>query len=153
MDGSEYFLHIIEDLTGERALHEAIQEIEESYRNIIEDLPVGICIFQDGKFVFVNREITRMTGYSKAELYNLNPFSLIHPNYVEKTETYTRYALAGEKEKLPEYFIIKLIRKDGSELWAEIKYTRINFRGKEALLVSVVDVTEIKKLKEKIKGE
>ncbi len=151
IDGSVYFLHIIEDLTLENALDQVIREIEENYRNIIEDIPVGICIFQDGKFVFVNREITRMTGYSKAELYNLDPFLLIHPDYVQETEMYSRYALAGETEKLPDYFIIKLVRKDGSELWAEIKYTRITFRSKRALLVSAVDVTEIKKLKERIK--
>jgi|GEM_PF-754968 PAS domain S-box-containing protein len=154
IDNSEYLLHIMEDLTPDverEAFEKVMGEIKEKYKNIIDNVPVGIFIFQDGRFVFVNEELTRMTGYSKVQLHRLDPFILLHRDYVEETKKYSEFALAGNTEKLPDYFIVKLIRRDGSEIWVEFKYNLINYRGKPALLVSAVDVSEIKKLKERIK--
>ncbi len=154
IDGSEYILHILEDLTQNAEIEpfeKIIRENEEKYRNIIENIPAGIFIFQDGRFALINEEATRITGYSKVELYRLDPFSLIHPDYAREVEKYSEFALAGNTEGLPDHLIVKLIRKDGNEVWVELRYNRIDYRGEPALLVSVVDVTEIKKLKEKIK--
>ena len=154
IDDLKYKLHIIEDVPHDARIETfetLLRENNQNYRNIVENVPVGIFIFQDDRFVYVNEKIAQMTGYSKIELYRLNPLSLVHPEHFEDVQKYSELAFAGENEKLPDYFPIKLIRKDGGEIWAELKYNRIIYRGKPALLVTAVDITEIKKLKEKIK--
>jgi PAS domain S-box-containing protein len=154
IDGLKYTLHVIEDVPRDvkiETFETLLRENNENHRNIVESVPVGIFIFQDGRFVYVNEKIAQMTGYSKIELYKINPFSLVHPEHLEEVQKYSEIAFAGETEKLPDYFPIKLFRKDGGEIWVEIKYNRITYRGKPALLVTVVDITEIKKLKEKIR--
>ena len=44
---------------------------------ILEKLRTGIYVYQEGKFIFVNKEIERISGYSREELLKIDPFDLL----------------------------------------------------------------------------
>jgi len=78
------FHAIARDITERKRMEEALKESERKYREVTENLINGIYIFQGGKFKFVNKKMETLTGYTKEELMEMDPFSLIHPDYREE---------------------------------------------------------------------
>lgn len=118
-----------------------VREGDERCDAITENIPVGIYIFQNGKYVFVNNALENISGYTKNEFLNLNPFSLLHSDYVEKLAQFTKLALKGEINKFQPY-IVKFVRKDRKYRWVELGLIPIIYRGSRAILATVADITD-----------
>ncbi len=120
--------------------------------DILDLIPVGIYIFQDNRFVFVNNEVCKISGYSKEELLNVNPFDLI-VNEKERKEIIknTEKALIGDFKGLPSEQKVKVWCKDGETKHVSLRPLPIIFEGKKAIIVTVVDIT--KEVLEKEKRE
>nr|MBC8362191.1 PAS domain S-box protein [Candidatus Desulfatibia profunda] len=75
----------VEELEKERIERKraeaALRESEEKYRNVVENVNVGVLVVQDLKLVFANTAISKYTGFSKDELITKpNPFDFVHPD-------------------------------------------------------------------------
>ncbi|RLG36208.1 MAG: hypothetical protein DRN91_08530 [Candidatus Alkanophagales archaeon] len=119
------------------------------YRTLAESSHTGILILQEGRVVYSNAKLSEMVGYSREELNELDPFSIVHPDFREMVVSRYRAREAGED--VPEDYEIKAITKDGRERWFNVLSTRISFRGKPAVLVNLADVTDIKESEERLK--
>jgi PAS domain-containing protein len=60
-DSSYYFIAEIEDINNRI-------EAEKKYQNLVDQSLVGVYIFQDGRFVYVNPALVEESGYTEEEM-------------------------------------------------------------------------------------
>ncbi len=87
-------------------------ESEEKFGTLAESSPIGIIVYQDDKFVYVNNEITKISGYSIEELLNMNYWDIVHPDDKIFIKEKVRKRQEGETEK--ENYELRLLTKDGN---------------------------------------
>lgn len=122
-----------------------LEESEERYRSLVEEVSVGICITQEGIIKFLNRTYEEITGYSKEEVLGRNFLDLVSP---EDQPMVRQRILKVERGERASHCIFRYIHKSGEERWAEIYATRISYEGRPAVLKSAIDITERKRLEE-----
>ena len=83
-----------------------------------------------------------MSGYQNFELLNMNPFDLVHPEYREMMIKRGEARLRGEQ--VPLQYEFKFIRRDGTERWALSSAATIEVQGRDAILATMVDITDLK---------
>lgn len=134
-------------LEDERAIHES----EEKFRIISETAPVGIFVFQDDRIVYVNREGTRIMGYSQEEFLEIVPFwQLVHEEYQDVVAHNATRRQQGLLSKQVTYeFPVKSKSGDIRHVRAMVSSTTL--KGKPAGIITIVDLTEIKKAEEERK--
>ncbi len=137
------------DITEAEKIEKKLRESEEKYRILIERSHDAIYILKDNRFIFINNKASELTGYTKDELYSMDPFSLVHPEDREKLIESGRKRLRGEK--VPESFDARIITKDGKIRYVEFSVSLINYRGEPAILGTVRDYTEKKLIEEELK--
>lgn len=118
-------------------------------RQPIELAPVAIFIFQDNKNVFVNLAAERITGYSRQELLRMEFWAIIHPDFRPMVNQRGKARQRGLK--VPSRYDVKIIRKDGAERWLDYSGAPITWRGKPAVLGTVIDITDKKHAEDELR--
>jgi PAS domain S-box-containing protein/putative nucleotidyltransferase with HDIG domain len=133
-------LETIEDIT-ERGL------AEELYEKLANNSPVGIFVAQEGKFIFINAQFQKSTGYTMDELAGRNVLSIVHSGDRAAARKNAVEMLKGDRVA-PYEFRIKT--KQGDTRWIMETVTSIPFRGGKAILGSYMDITEQKEWRSSI---
>ncbi len=131
------------DITQHEQMEETLRESEDKYRTLVEQSLQGTFVIQDMHIVFCNRTFAKMGGYTLEEIYSFSPEevrNLIHPDDQERIWGRFRGKLAGEPLP-PIHNDLRAFRKDGSIAWVEYDAVRINYAGRPAVQVSLVDIT------------
>lgn len=114
-------------------------------KELLNSVNVGFYIFQDDRFKFVNREISRITGYSEEELLSTSPYELLAEDEErERMKNFTRLALLSKFDGLPYEHEVKIVRKDGSTGWVVLRPLPAIYKGNRAIICSVFDITDTK---------
>lgn len=145
-DNENAILANIRNITGRRVAEEALKESEEKYRSLIESSPAGIFIIRSERFIYVNPAGIRVLGFTSLdEVAGRNVYNFIDPEFKKIAEK--RLERAADSD-INESLELKLYRRDGSELWAEVISLPFKFYGSHAVLVMGFDVTKRKKVEE-----
>jgi PAS domain S-box-containing protein len=141
------------DITERKKAEEQLKESEEKFRTIAEQHFMGILILQDFQIKYFNNRFLRITGYKKDEIESWEAeefFKIIHPqDRAElKKKIYQKYV--GNIDMIKN-FEFRLIQKSGEIIWVEIFSKTIPYKGEEADLTSVIDITERKKAEKQLK--
>jgi diguanylate cyclase (GGDEF)-like protein/PAS domain S-box-containing protein len=118
---------------------------EEAYHAVVEHSLQGLHILQDQREIFANSAYADMLGYTVEELLALSPKQvkdLVHPDDQEVAWGHLRNRIEGKPA--PPHYEFRIIRKDRSVRWVESFPSRIEYGGKPALQVAMVDITERK---------
>ena len=137
------------DITEQKLAEKKLRESEEKFRNLAEKSPFAIMIYQKNRFVYSNQAGEVISGYTKEELYNMNYWDFTHPDYKELIKQRGQQRQEGSLNITTYDF--KIIRKDGQIKWVTLTGSLINYYGKPAGLISVIDITERKKAEEELK--
>lgn len=126
-----------------------IKEKEEKYQTLFDESPISKIIHdkKTGEIINANRKAFESYGFSSLEELQKNDFWL-DPPYSKKE------ALANIKKAAKEgvqEFEWKNIKKNGEIFWEQAKLIPIKIDGEERVLATTVDITERKKLEDKIK--
>jgi PAS domain S-box-containing protein len=135
------------DITAHRQMKKQVEETEDRYRALIElgtEAGEAIIMLQDidgkeGIQTFFNDQWPKITGYSKQELLNISFFELIHPANRQASIERHRQKMAGKT--VPGLYEMRLIRKDGDEIFVELTGAYTNSQGKRANVMFIRDVT------------
>jgi PAS domain S-box-containing protein len=129
---------------GERAADDALDVLKAA----IESLPIGVLLVgRDGVIRMANREIERLFDHDGTELAgqsvdvllpdaSLSPDAVVGSSFLE--QPLPRRIASGRE--------IFGRRRDGSEVPIEVVLTPITFRGMPLVVVSVVDLTERRRM-------
>ena len=136
------------NITSLRLAEKARQESEERFRNLIEDSPIGISFIQNGRVVYRNPEQQRLFGPpSEATI----PFNMdnIHPDDVEKVRKMYQALIKREFHTFQMEFRFFPKGRVGSKpdiKWVDCRANRIKYKGDDAILVNMLDITRAKEL-------
>jgi two-component system, cell cycle sensor histidine kinase and response regulator CckA len=129
---------------------EALGDSEAHYRLLFEHVNIGIFIAQNGYLKVPNPYLSKLLGYSLADL-DEKPFSLfIHPEYQSIVNTRHQERLKG-KNGLPQTYDFRVITKHGTSLWVQLSTVLIQFKGRPATLNFLHDITERKSMEEALR--
>jgi PAS domain S-box-containing protein/putative nucleotidyltransferase with HDIG domain len=119
------------------------------YKIMADNAPLIIFAYRE-KFIYANKTAELFSGYSCQELYKMNFWEFVHPEFEDLVKARGLKHLKGEK--VPSCYEIKVIRKDGEERWIACGSKHIgDFKGAPAVIASAIDVTDKKKAEEELK--
>ncbi len=125
------------DVTLKKRLEERLRESEEMFRVMAEKSLVGVYLIQDGKFQYVNPKMAELWGYEANELIGKSPLEFIHPDDRETVEKNIKLRIKGEIESVN--YKLRVVRKDGEIRVNEVYGSRTIFRGKPAIIGTLID--------------
>jgi PAS domain S-box-containing protein len=130
-------------------VREMVIESERKYQTLIENSLVGIIIYSDDHIVYANPRFNEIFGYDSDEYQNIPIWEFVHPDYREIARERAYQRISG-KEIVPQYEL-KAMRKDGTVVDIMLKSARMTYKGKSALIVNIVDITELKNAQREIR--
>ena len=119
------------------------------FKTIAEASLSGILVLQDERIVYVNPAAVEMLGYTKDELLGMRFLDVIHPDFRDMGREYALRRLMGEPAA--SRIDIKIVRKDGRERWNDSFTSRIEYKGRPAVLVTAMDITERKQAEDALR--
>jgi len=136
---------VFRDITERKSIEDAIQRSEERLKKALSIETVGVLFFSlNGGMTECNAAFEHMFGYHHEELQDLNwqVLTSTEPESVAATlKAATELSTYGETVPYEK----KMVRKDGTTLWALCAPKRISGEGKEAQCVEfILDITEQK---------
>ncbi|MEO5969883.1 MAG: PAS domain-containing sensor histidine kinase, partial [Bdellovibrionia bacterium] len=133
-----------EDITEYIKTNAALRESETKFRSLADDALVGIFLVQDWHYVFANKYLAEILGYSVEELLNLeNWIDVVAPGERPILIMAAEGMLSDKQSQRRE---IHLQRKDGKLIEVDGISALTEYKGKPALIGTVVDITEKKAL-------
>ena len=145
-------LGVFDEITERKRMEEALRESERKYRDLAEDSLQGISIIQDQRYVYVNNTFCEIVGRTREEILSMSPeeaWAMIHPEDRPRLLKFAEDRRAGREVPVP--YTYRFVRPDGSVRWVEAFSNYIEFQGRRALQVIVIDVTERKRVQDKLK--
>jgi diguanylate cyclase (GGDEF)-like protein/PAS domain S-box-containing protein len=125
-----------------RALMRKLRESDENLRSLTENANDGILVCRGYRVVFANRRLASLLGYRAPELLRFALQEIVHPVDYPRVRTMHDTRLHGESHEGQHE--MRFIRKDGSELPAEVTAAASLWEGQPALTLIVRDTTERK---------
>jgi PAS domain S-box-containing protein len=145
--GDSYLVSFV-DLTAHKLADDAVRESESKFRLVAETAPCAIWILQGEKLVYVNRHAESLSGYSREELFSMNAWELVDPEFRTMGEQRYGARLRGENPEPRYQFRIRT--KAGELRWLDFSGARTNFEGKPAILATAFDITAIKRAEQQL---
>jgi PAS domain S-box-containing protein len=141
-DNDRQYHLVMSDITQRKAA-------EEAYQNLVDHSLQGLAIFQDSRFVFANAALARITGSPVDELLTMSAegmAAILHPDDRARVRAQVQDRLVGKP--VPARLEVRFIHQDGRVRWMESYASRIEYRGKPAIQVAILDITERKQAEE-----
>jgi PAS domain S-box-containing protein len=127
------------DMSARVRFEAALRASEEQYRNIFEAAQDGFCIMDlEGRVLEVNSALCRMHGYSREELFRLEPLAVIHPDF----HRYFPEMLSELKQGRACGRECTHIRKDGSSFAVDVHLSPISYQGRPHIFAALRDISE-----------
>jgi diguanylate cyclase (GGDEF)-like protein/PAS domain S-box-containing protein len=140
---------VAHDITERKRAEEALRDSGERFRTFTESAPVATMIYQAYQCVYANPEAEQITGYSHQELQQMKFWDFLHPDYKHIAIEGGKAMQRGEHPLYKAEF--KIITKNGDEKWLDGRLAVIEYEGKRATLISLIDITDRKRAEEEIR--
>ncbi len=135
------------DVTERKKAEEALKQSETNFRKLAETSPALIYVFKEDQLLYANSRSKLTMGYIDDEIPRLDAWELIHPDYSGIVQN---AFIDRRKGKLVAPYEVKLIGKQGQQIWGYLSADIIEYEGQEALLGVVIDISERKKMEEEL---
>lgn len=143
--GAPAILGMANDVTATRQLYQAWEKTETTFRHLTDTIPALIYIIQNYHYRYVNKFFTTISGYELKDLEKINALDIIHPDYRAVVDVELR-KLSKEPENHVYRQDIRLLPRDGTELWIDFSASLFQWEGKRAVIGAAYNVTHRKQL-------
>jgi len=136
--------------TEHRFVEVALIESEAKFRKLTERAVVGVYLIQEGLFRYVNPKLAEIFGYPVAELVDRKgPRELVHADDWPEVDQ----NLSKRFSRLEEAVQFRGVRKDESVIHVEVYGSRMEYRGRPAVIGTLLDITEPIQAREDLETE
>jgi PAS domain S-box-containing protein len=125
-----------------KVAEKALVKSEKRFKHILDSAPEGVTVNIRGKIVYVNKQFSKMIGYSVEELFQKDIIDLHKEAYKEQVLDGTKRRALGEN--IQSQYEVELEKKDGSTLPVEYSISSIVYDGERASLTFIRDVSHKK---------
>ncbi len=137
------YLGIAHDITGLKRAKEALQQCDEKYRNLIENIQDGIFLIQDDKIQFANEAFARMFGFTVEKVIGKDFREFVAPEDLEMV--INRYHGKEAGENITRECEFHALRRDMTRIIVNMDIWLMTYRGRVAIVGTVKDITERKR--------
>jgi len=137
------------DITEFKQATEALRVSEANFRALAEHGATVTFVVQGDKFIYINPAFTAVTEYTFQDLASMNFWDLISPDMREIVRT--RGTARQNREEVPPCYDLKFITKSGEERYGSMNVTLVEFQEKPAVLGTLLDITERKRMEEALR--
>ena len=143
VDNKQFIQCFQRDITIDKAINARLQESEDRYKQLVEESPEAIGIFQDTKLVFINNKGMELYRATKVEeMLGLSIQQFINSEDYPAAMDRVKRKLAGEPGLYPTE--VRYMRLDKSWFYAEVSITSCMFNGRTAIQFIARDITHRK---------
>ncbi len=131
-----------------REAQAALIESETRFRQLVENSLTGISIIRDGRIVYQNPEQERLLGRLPRRII-FEDMENIHNDDIGKVAQFYQNLIAGQWQHTDSEFRFYPSGKKGSLAdmrWLHCRASRIEYEGKDAILLNIDEVTRAKRL-------
>ncbi len=139
------FQGIARDITERKMMEDKLKENEEKFRILMESSPTAFLLYQNNTWIYANPAAMEITGYTGQELRDMSFAHFAHPDDKDILQDRAQKRQKGEIKTNLRYEV-RIIRKDGTIKWIDLSSATIFLKGSPAGIVSVVDITEGKRM-------
>ena len=125
-----------------------IKQSEELFRILFYSSPIGTYIVQGGDFQLVNHRLARILGYEEDELIGRRSLGFVHPEDRNTVKGSAVRMLKGDHSLGYEY---RIVTKQAKVKWVMETVAPIFYQGRRATLGNLTDVTEHKRMEERLR--
>ncbi|GAB4488141.1 MAG: hypothetical protein OHK006_18160 [Thermodesulfovibrionales bacterium] len=138
-------IEVVRDISERVRAEKALRSAETQFRDLVEQSLIGICIYQDDRFTYVNPLTAELFGYTQQEMLSgMRATDLVAEEQRRTVEENIRSLYDGRIRTLRK--VLPAVRKDGSIIEVETQCSLTDYLGKPALICMLLDVTDRKKL-------
>ncbi|HSW04475.1 EAL domain-containing protein [Aquabacterium sp.] len=107
---------------------------------LIEQVQTGVFVIQDERIRYANPAFGELVGWKRHELIGRHHHTTCCPEFHAHTDTVVQRRLAGKPGRPG---LMRCLRRDGTSFDAKVYASRIDHEGAPAVLVTLLDVTEL----------
>ncbi|MEQ9619479.1 MAG: PAS domain S-box protein [Deltaproteobacteria bacterium] len=143
---------VIDDITKQKRLQQALKESEERYRTFVETAKSAIiAVNEEGKIILFNPAAKEIFGYEKEEILDREFSSLFPDRYQEIISS----EIGNGRGSAAVYFVesaseLAGLNKEGEEFPVDISLSTCKIEGQSILTAIIFDITERKNLEEQV---
>ena len=141
---------VARDVTERNRTEAALRASEARYRRLIETAEEGIWLLDgEGRTTYLNERMAALLGRPADEVAGRPLTDFVHPSARDEAAA----QLARRRHGAPERHDVRLVRGDGSDLWALVSLSTIHGDGQEetGTLAMVTDVTDRRRAEESVR--
>ncbi len=129
------------DITDRKQMESALQESEERYRMMAENIRDGVTIIEGSPVVYVNDRACEIFGYPREEIMKMSTLDLVAPEERERVGKVVAHAM--ETGEYPEHLDFWAMREDGTRRYVSNRFS-VTRKGDGTVVRYVVttDITE-----------
>jgi PAS domain S-box-containing protein len=143
-------LWLVRYITQRKRAEEALEESEERYRAIADNIQDGLTIIEDGTVVYFNDRACEIFGYPRDSYVKLTSLDFAAPE--EKKRMQRILEQVKRTGSVPDELAYWIVRKDGTRRCVRNRYSSIpKPDGSVARLVVTTDITENERAEEALR--
>ncbi|MBP8000733.1 MAG: PAS domain S-box protein [Chloroflexi bacterium] len=145
--------HLEHEIEAKQFIEKALRESETRYRILVEHAPDAILVVDvdSGRIIDVNQSAIKLFGYSRNELLNTTPLTLIAPHQAEglpATEIVTTLITRALQGELP---VVEWLAHNRNQVpfFCEVRLALLTTSPRRLLRYSILDIQERKQAEER----
>ncbi|PYS91974.1 MAG: GGDEF domain-containing protein [Acidobacteria bacterium] len=140
-----YYEGSVEDVTAQKQAEQALRDSEERYRNLFQNANDVIYTMDlEGRYTSVNKVGEHVTGYSQAELCQMNFAQLVAPEHLPLSRGMMERKLNGGETTT--FYEIEIVNRAGARVLLEVSTQLIYQHGRAVGVQGIArDITERKR--------
>jgi diguanylate cyclase (GGDEF)-like protein/PAS domain S-box-containing protein len=144
-------VHAVRDISERKAQEAQLREARARFEQAFEHAPIGMALQdRDGRFLKVNRELCRFTGYREQQLAGRTFAEITHPDDAEGDRRALRELLDGARESCSAEK--RYLHADGHVIWVTLSVSAIRDESGEVrhFVAQTQDITERRAFQERL---
>ncbi len=131
----------------------SLRESEQMFRLLSEQSLMSVAVLQDGVYKYVNQAMADLCEYSVENILNWKPWEFLnvaHPEDRSMVRDQATKKQMGDPDQQANY-TFRILTRSGRIKWVEIYSKTIRFQGRNANLLSMIDITGRKHAEEQLR--